>query len=247
MKSLLCSTILLGLFSSAIAASNPVTITDKSGRSISVTLVGLTGSTLKCKLAGRSKITSIPLANLNAHSTKLVKETIATSQADAAKNTPLNLDVSINKRRKKSNGSYYMKQMEVTAKITVKNKNLNVEANTCDGRFVIIGQDQKDTDQYEVLQNEQFKIKPSHTGQEHLAKTVRLRYDSDNKGSGNIGGSKYYGYILIITSSNGDILASKTTIHKAEDLMGPTVLQQLSKLAVEDKLEDTFEAYVGGY
>lgn len=247
MKSLLCFALFISLFASALSAPEPVTITDTKGRSISVTLVSLTESTLKCKLAGRSKVTSIPLANLNTHSTNLVKEKIQAAEADAANNIPLDVDVSINKRRKNSAGSYYMEQMEVSAKIVLKNKNLNVEANTCTGRMVIIGQDQKNTDQYEVLQNEKFKIVPSHKGAEHITKTVRLRYDSDNKGYGNIGGSKYYGYILIVISGDGTILTSKTTIRKAKELMGPPLLKTLSKLKVEDMLEENFEEYSGAF
>ena len=239
---ILCAHLLLMPNTFAIQA--PVTIKDTAGRSLEVTLVSVTASTLKCKKSGSSRLLEIPLDKLDEASVVLIKSTLEAAQSYAAQNPPLDVDVSINKRRKSSNGSWYMKQMEITAKVTLKNKNLNLDANTCNGRMLMVGQDQRNPDLYEVLQNEEFKINPSHKGQDHLTKTVRISYDSDNKGSGNIGGSKYYGHILIITSEDGRLLTSKTTLNKIKDRITPQFIESLSKLRVDNKIDENFEAFL---
>ena len=225
------------------AIQAPVTIKDTAGRSLEVTLVSFTASTLKCKKSGSSRLLEIPLDKLDEASVALIKETLEAAQSYAAKNPPLDVDVSINKRRKGSSGSWYMKQMEITAKVKLKNKNLNIVANTFTGRMLMVGQDQRNPDIYEVLQNEEFKINPSHKGQEHLTKTVRISYDSDNKGIGNIGGSKYYGYILIIASEDGQLLTSKTTLNKIKDRITTQYIDSLTKLTVASKIDENFEPF----
>jgi hypothetical protein len=122
----------------------------------------------------------------------------------------LEIKVSISKRRKKEGGSYYMKSMTISGRVTLINKDLNVPSPPCYCNIIFFGESQKYEDSYKIISNQAFKLEPTPKGASFGSEPFITSYDSDNKGRGNLGGYKYVGYLIIIADENGKVLQTKT-------------------------------------
>jgi len=125
------------------------------------------------------------------------------------------------KRRNDKGTSYYMKEMNVSGKVVLKNTDSGKLCPECTGRLIFIGQNQRETNLFNVLHNQKFKLTPTLKGVEFTTSTFKTSYDSDNKGEGNIGGYKYDGYLLVVLDKKENVILTKTlssNIKKALDL-----------------------------
>lgn len=228
---------LLAIFIFTLSAhAETFTITDKKGRSLKVELVALIKSELSFKKAGKSTVMKISLDKLSANSATAVRKKMEELQAQDAKNPPLEIKVVINKNDRKQSGSYYMKTMAIEATVGLKNKDLNIDADECLCTVLIVGEDQKVKEDFQVLGKHEFPLKPEHKMAEHTTKPTVTKYDSDNQGYGNIGGYKYDGYILIVRNSDKDVIATKTNISRLKNNFSENHQKRLLKAKKGAKL-----------
>ena len=167
---------------------------------------------------------------------------------------PLEIDVVIGKRRKQYDESYYMKAMNITSKIKVTNKSNKIECPPCQGNIVFIGQDQRRTSLYCVLSNQYFKITPTTRGASYETKPFTVVYDSDNKGSGNIGGYKYVGYLVVLRDKDDKVIATKTTYSMIKKALenkvnaAENLIKYKKETLIDKNLEkSSYERPIGGF
>jgi len=184
-----------------------VTIESKSGKTMIVSLVSKQGDKVVIKRASDNKEFTISPDSLSDESKKLLLEKMKTLKEAYP---PLEASVTIGKRRKADNDSYYMKKMTITSKVTLENTDRDIPCPTCTMNIIFIGQSQKNTDEYLVLSNQAFEVKPTLKGITKETAPFATSYDSDNKGEGNIGGYKYIGYLVVVTGSDKEIILTKT-------------------------------------
>ena len=221
----------------APAFAEVVTLTSKNGKNLVVTLVAKQGDKVLVRRASDSKEFAVSLDTLNEESQQNVMDKMK-SLKDAY--PPLELDVVLGKRRNRVSGSYYMKDMEITAKVTVTNKDHRIPCPECSADIIFIGQDQKDPDLYKVMSTQRRGVKPTEKGAVFDSTPFVTRYDSDNKGYNNVGGYKYVGYVLVVSDQDGKVLHTKATsgfIKKALDssVTKVTDLMSYTEGAVLDK------------
>lgn len=136
-----------------------------------------------------------------------------------------------------------MVKSSISATIVARNEDLDVDASECNGWIFLIGQDQANTDQLGILLNQKFNITPGHRDTEFISRKVNTSYDSDNKGSGNLGGYKYFGHVFFITSKEGSILSAKTSISRLKSSLDDSLLNRLKKLKANSELTRDLELY----
>lgn len=227
--SLFASAILLAA-PSAIAESDVFTVKDQKGRSMIITLVSKKGDKFVIRRVKDNTEFTISASSLDEDSQKVLLE--------EAKNIPvsypkLELDVVIGKRRKPDRGSYYLKVMEVSSKVTITNKELGTVCPSCDCALVLFGQDQRDDEVFQVLANQKFTLIPTGEGAVFNIKPFETSYDSDNKGYGNFGGFKYVGYLLIVRDLDQNVIGTKTVYSKLKKAStDPAFLKKIYSAAV---------------
>lgn len=197
----------LFLLAASALQAEVMTITSKNGKQMIVSLVSRQGEKVVIRRTSDNKEFAIDPSSLSKESETLVLDKM---KALPVAIPPIESEISIGKRRKKDGNSDYMKQMEITSKITLTNKDYKIPCPDCTANIIFIGQDQKNTKEFKVLSNQQFTIKPTPKGAVQNTAPFNTRYDSDNKGEGNIGGHKYVGYLLVITGPDNEIVYTKT-------------------------------------
>jgi hypothetical protein len=195
-----------GLLSGGILHGAPITVTDQKGRAIEIELVSLVSDSVTFRRAGKEF--SLPISNFADASQELIRKEAALIPAVIPKIQP---DVVIGKRRQKEN-SYYMVKQEITCTVKLSNPSNAIAVPPVSGKIVFIGQDRRTPELYEVLSSQavEASIKPGETFVKEMEPFI-TSYDSDNKGVGNIGGSQYVGYLLVLLSEAGEVVLDQTT------------------------------------
>lgn len=206
----------------------PITVTDVKGRAIEVDLVSLAGSSVTFRRAGNPKEFTLPLSNFADASQELIRVEAAKIPAVVPKIEP---DVIIGKRRQKVD-SYYMERQEITCTVKLTNPSLTTPIPMASGKILFIGEDQRTPDLLQVLsvQDVEAAIEPGKTFVKEMEAFVTT-YDSDNKGVGNVGGSQYMGYILVMTDAAENVVVNQsvTGSFKLAIEARPAILKELLK------------------
>ncbi|MGJ8723174.1 MAG: hypothetical protein ACSHYB_01345 [Roseibacillus sp.] len=194
------------LFAGSAFAAPVLDLTDKKGNTLNAKVISITEKSVSVKRTEDNKLFKIPLSNLSAETVKLLKE--KTKDLPAAL-PDYKIEFSVGKRRKKD-GTYYVNQT-ISGKAVVKNTSREIDSPEVTVNIIIIGEDQRDDDLKCVLANQSFSISPPKLNEAEVQlKEFVTRYDSDNKGEGNLGGYQYSDYIILVTDKDGDHLASKS-------------------------------------
>lgn len=215
----------------ATAAPVIVTITSSKGKSMTVRLMGKQGDKYLIRRTSDGKEFAIPPGILDEASQKLLMEKAKTMKEIYP---PLEADVSIGKRRKPRGSSSYMKAMEITGKVTLTNGDNSVPCPPCSARLIFIGQNQKYESRYKVLSSQQFDITPTDKGEDFTTLPFVTVYDSDNKGDGNSGGYKYYGYLLVVQDRDDNVILTKTLSGRISKAMEMNVSLAKNMLAYKE-------------
>jgi choline dehydrogenase-like flavoprotein len=79
------------------------------------------------------------------------------------------------------------------------------------GRLLYIGQNTRQPEQYTVLSTQDFpvELKAGGSSLTELEKFT-TSYDSDNKGTGNVGGFQYSGYLMVFLNDNKEVVYHQT-------------------------------------
>lgn len=196
-----------GVISSAGVSAAPITVTDVKGRAIEVELVSLAGSSVTFRRAGNPKEFTLPLSNFADASQELIRTEVAKIPVAVPK---IVADITIGNRRQNGD-SYYMKRQEISCTIKLTNSSLNTPIPTVSGKILFIGEDRRTPELLQVLsaQDVEAAIEPGKTFVKEMD-TFSTTYDSDNKGAGNVGGSQYIGYILVMTDAAKNVVVDQT-------------------------------------
>ena len=215
-----------------------VEISNKEGKTLSAELISVGETSAKFKKTAGSPPFEVAFDTLSPETVAMLKK--------EAEEMPVvyprfDVDVVVSKRRKASSGSYYMKSMTVGGKVVVSNQSMKSDFPVTKGRLVFIGQNQQTESVYQVLSVTDFEISPKAGKEQEIpVADIITTYDSDNKGRGNIGGYKYYGYLLIFHDGEGNVTYSKTlsgVITKAIS-DNPKVVDQFLTVAVLTNLTE---------
>jgi hypothetical protein len=217
----------VAIFSGGINAA-PIAVTDVKGRAIKIDVVSLADRSVTFRRAGNSKEFTLPLSNFADASQELIRAEVAKLPTVVPKVEP---DVVIGKRRQKVD-SYYMVKQEITCVVKLTNPSLNTAIPTVSGKIVFIGEDRRTPELLQVLsvQDVEAAIDPGKTFSKEMEAFVTT-YDSDNKGVGNVGGSQYMGYILVMTDTAGNVVVNHTLTSSFEQAIEarPEILKELLK------------------
>ena len=186
-----------------------LTVTDQKGRSIEIDVVSLSGDSVIFRREGNAKEYTVPVNQFDVASQESIRKVAAALPAVIPK---IQADVVIGKRRKAMADSYYMVIQEITSTIKLTNPSKTDKVPPITGKIVFIGQNSKNPDLMKVLSVQGFETSID-TGKTVVKETdpFSTRYDSDNKGAGNIGGFQYYGYLLALLDAEGNVLLEQTT------------------------------------
>ncbi len=198
----------LALLSARIAASPVFEVRNTEGKSLVIELLALEDSDVVFSIAtDKSREHTLPLDKFDATSQEKIREQAKDLKPRVPK---LGIEVVVGRRRVKD--GYYMVIQTVTAKVKLRNLSTKVPFPKSKGHLTYIGRNRRYPDQYQILAKRTFNCEiPANQLFEQELLGVKTRYDSDNKGSGNIGGYQYDGYLLVITDDAGNILATKTS------------------------------------
>jgi hypothetical protein len=217
----------IAIFSAGVSAA-PITVTDVKGRAIEVELVSLAGSSVTFRRAGNPKEFTLPLSNFADASQELIRTEVAKIPVVMPKIEP---DVIIGKRRQKVD-SYYMEKQEISCTVKLTNPSLATAIPTVSGKIVFIGEDRRTPELLQILsvQDVEAAIEPGKTFVKEMD-AFFTTYDSDNKGVGNIGGSQYIGYILVMTDAAENVVVNQTLTGSFKQAIEarPAILKELLK------------------
>lgn len=204
--------LILLLVTSSAWSSPKITITNKDGKSLEGELLAVNDESIRFKVSGNDKEYTLPFS-------KLSEETVAEAKK-LADELPtiypeLDLSVVIGKKQKRIGSSYYMKTMEVSTTVKIRNMDNNTPCPPAKGHILYFGQNQAKPDIFSVLMTRkfEFEIKKGDTTEIPLQE-FRTEFDSDNKGYNNVGGYKYQSYLLMIMDEDGNIIDHKTNSNK---------------------------------
>jgi hypothetical protein len=210
--------------SSGFLFGAPISVTDQKGRAIEIELVAVAGDSVTFRRAGKEF--TLPIGNFADASQELIRKEAGRIPAVIPKIQP---DVVIGKRRQKDD-SFYMVKQEITCTVKLANPSNTAPVPPVSGKIVFIGQDRRTPELFEILssQSVEASIKPGETLVREMEPFITT-YDSDNKGTGNVGGSQYIGYVLVLLSEAGDVVLddTKTASLRQSISAKPSVLKEL--------------------
>jgi hypothetical protein len=225
--------------------AEPLTVTDQKGRSIGIELVSLVENTVTFRRQGNPKDFALPINNFDQASQDLIRNQAAKLPAVMPKIQP---DVIIGNRRRDVEGSYYMKKQEITCTVKLANLSTTAKVPPITGKIVFIGQNTRTPSLYSVLSSQSFEtsINPGETFTKEMD-SFFTTYDSDNKGTNNVGGYQYFGYVLVVTDEAGNDVLNESSAGSFRLAMAakPALLKAVVKYnkgtALTDKLEPAAE------
>ena len=228
------------LVSSLCGFAESISVKDKQGRSMDIELISVTNDRVKFNRISDGKTFEVPLSSFDADSTTKIQSK-KSALGDA--HPTYEIDVVVDKRRKKKDGSWYLVEQTIAGKVNLKNPVINGTAPAGKARVLYFGEETRTGGRYSVLSTEDydFQIKGGDTHTHELSPYVTT-YDSDNKGAGNIGGLQYEGYLLLIMDAKGNVIQFQTTCGKLHQLLTekPDFKAKFKTLKAKAQLDDKF-------
>jgi hypothetical protein len=228
------------LFSFSCGFAETLSVKDKQGRPMEIELISVTNDRVKFTRVSDSKTFEVPLSSFDADSTTRIQA----KKADLGEAHPTyQIDVVVEKRRKKKDDSWYMVEQTISGKVNLKNPAMNTAGPAGRARVLYIGEEQRSGGKYSVLSTEEYDFQiaggATHT---HEVSPYVTSYDSDNKGYGNVGGFQYEGYLVLLMDEKGNVIQFQTTCAKLNQLLNekPEYKAKFKKLAAKAQLDDKF-------
>ena len=198
---------------SALAATvfcaDSITVTDLKGRSIAIELTSVANNSVTFRRQGDPKEFTLPVANFDQASQELIRKRAALIPAAMPKIQP---EVTIDKRRADVAGSRYMVKQEITGTIKLTNPSTTASVPAATGKIIFLGQNTRTPGLFTILSSQSFEatIKPGGIFIKEVDPFF-TSYDSDNKGSGNVGGYQYFGYFFALIDASDTVILDLTT------------------------------------
>ena len=189
--------------------ADSISVTDLKGRSITIELTSLANNSVTFRRQGDPKEFTLPVANFDQASQELIRKQAAQLPAVMPKIQP---EVIIGKRRADVAGSRYMVKQEITGTIKLTNPSATASIPAATGKIIFLGQNTRTPGLFKILSSQSFEvtIKPGETFIKEVD-SFSTSYDSDNKGSGNVGGYQYFGYFFALIDASDTVILDLTT------------------------------------
>lgn len=204
LPSLLCA-----LLCSPAWAGPVLEVRNSDGKALTIELLALEGESVVFSTTGaKAKEHSLAIAKFDADSQEKIREE---GKALPPRVPKLDIEVVVSKRREKD--GYWMINQEVSVKVKLRNPSPRLSFPASKGMVTYFGRDQRNPDKYKVMSKRPFNVETlvPNKGMEQDVLGFKTRFDSDNKGYGNVGGFEYDSYLLTIADADGNILAHKTS------------------------------------
>jgi hypothetical protein len=228
------------IFSSLCGFAEPLSVKDKQGRSMEIEVLSISNDRVKFNRVSDGKTFEVPLSSFDADSTTRIQ---AKKSALGETHPTYEMNVVVDKRRKKKDGSWYLIEQTIAAKVDLKNPVVNETAPAGKARVLYFGEEQRTGGKYSILSTEEydFQIKGGATHSHEVAPYVTT-YDSDNKGYGNIGGLQYEGYLVLLMDEKGNVIQFQTTCARLNQLLTekPEYKAKFKTLTAKTQLDDKF-------
>lgn len=200
---------LLALLTPVVWAGPTIEVRNSDGKSLMIELLAVEGDNVVFSTTGeKSKEHTLAIAKFDADSQTKIREEGKTLPPRLPK---LDIEVVVSKRREKE--GYYMINQEVSAKVKLRNLSARIPFPATKGTITYFGRNRKNPDNYRVMSKRSFDVEAliPNKGTEANVLGFKTRFDSDNKGYGNLGGFEYDSYLLTLVDPEGNILAHKTS------------------------------------
>ena len=226
------------LLSPTLWAGPVIEVRNADGKTLMIELLALDGENVVFTTTGeKSKEHTLGLAKFDTDSQEKIREE---AKALPPRLPKLDIEVVVSKRREKD--GYYMINQEVSAKVKLRNLSARIPFPATKGTITYFGRNRKNPDNYRVMSKRSFDVEAliPNKGTEAEVLGFKTRFDSDNKGYGNVGGYEYDSYLLILADAEGNIIANKTSdagVRAAieKDASKTKQLSDLAEGAVVDK------------
>ncbi|MGJ8671475.1 MAG: hypothetical protein ACSHX2_00860 [Rubritalea sp.] len=191
-----------------LSAEEPVTLTNKSGKSLKAYLIAADSKNVTVKVAdSRGQEFTLPLKSLSAASVKKIK-------AWKTKGGGLSADYEISFKSGKvsahsKNEDYDDRTLKLTPEATLKNTDYRLKTGKQQVTLLLFGKSVTDSRAYYVFLNETKSIGEIESLEELLVKFSDVRIDYDDRGYAKYG-SRYHGYAVLVHDGKGALLAIKT-------------------------------------
>jgi hypothetical protein len=183
-------------------------VRNTEGKALKIELIAVEGDNVVFSTTGKEvKEHILPIAKFDAASQEKVREEAKTLPPRLPK---INIEVVISNKRDKQ--GYYMVNQTVSSKVKIRNLTTRIDYPASKGHVIYFGQNRRNDGFFKVMANEHFEFSvPANKTFETDVLGFKTRYDSDNKGYGNVGGYQYESYVLVLTDPEGKVIGTKTT------------------------------------
>jgi hypothetical protein len=217
----------------AVAASEPMKIADTAGREMSVRLLSSDGTTVRVIRDSDGQTFALPLSRLNAASQAAVKTWLEKGGGLSQK---FEIEVDTGKNRRKTGGEDFDdKRVNLSPKITVKNPNLDAEAQNGKVTVLIFGRPVQSNDDLQILGAQNFELARLKPGASSLFEMKEISQAYDNRGYAQFG-SRYLGYVVLIHSPDGKTLYDFQAVPDSLGQHGLKLLKLKSGLTYDNNL-----------
>ncbi|MEO0415435.1 MAG: hypothetical protein AAF226_10845, partial [Verrucomicrobiota bacterium] len=191
---------------------------------------------------GDGQVFTVPISMFDENSQKQIIEIAPAPKASLAAR------LSVGKRRERKEDSSYMKIQTLTGQVVIQNKTLKIDFKGKGSAFLVARQTarykNREEDYGKILAREDFDINVAG-GKEFRfeCEPIKTEYDSDRDDS-NIGGWEYYGWLLIIQDSDGEVYLADTSIGnlKTEIEESELYAEQLLSLQKDQQVEKNLQS-----
>lgn len=236
------------LLSAAFVHGGPViTVKDKSGRAMEVELISMSAERVSFNRKSDGKTFDMALSAFDADSVTQIK---AKKDELGHMHPVYDVDVVVDKRRKKKGDSDYLVEQTVATKVTIKSKDVAHASPPATVRVIYLGEDRQTGKSHSVLAVREYKLEiPAGKEDVQDLEPFKTVYDSDNKGVGNIGGDQYEGYLLLIMDDKGTIIQQKGNCAKLTDALSKDAAAVLpfKTIAADARLDANYAPIVSKF
>lgn len=208
-------------------------ITDTGGREMTVRLLSSDGTTVRVLRDSDGQTFALPLSRLNPASQAAIKTWLEKGGGLSQK---FEITVDTGKNRKKMGGEDFDdKRVNLSPKITVKNANLDSEAQDGKVTVLILGRPVQSNDDLYVLGAQSFDLARLKPGASSLFEMKEISQAYDNRGYAQFG-SRYLGYVVLVHSPDGKTLYDTQAVPEALRQHGLNLLKLKSGLTYDKNL-----------
>jgi hypothetical protein len=205
-----------------------MSVSDTQGRALEIELLALNGDSVRFRRVDTGKEFEVAIDLFDDASRKKIR----TEAKDLPPMLPpLEVEAVIGKRRSKGD-SYYMMTQTISCTMKLRNRSHNIALPPLTARVFFIGQNQRNPGTFTMLSVQDFEVElePGGSSETPLEPFI-TRYDSDNKGYGNIGGYQYSGYLMLLLNDKKEVVFHYTTDPKTRKAVDgrPTLLAKIAE------------------